>query len=239
MDKARILQEIKRTANNNGGQPLGVARFEAETGIAQSDWHGKYWARWGDALIEAGYSPNVMRSAYDDTWVIEQLIKFIRELGRFPVKAELQIKTRNDREFPSVGVFRRLGKKAELASKVVEYCEERNGYEDILAICQSLVQPRELVTQQETKDEFEIGFVYLMKSGKYYKIGHTNAVGRREYELAIKLPEEIVTVHAIKTDDPVGIEAYWHNRFAKKRLKGEWFDLNSADIKAFKRRKFM
>jgi hypothetical protein len=31
------------------------------------------------------------------------------------------------------------------------------------------------------------GFVYLMKSGKHYKIGRSNAVGRREYELVERI----------------------------------------------------
>ena len=78
-----------------------------------------------------------------------------------------------------------------------------------------------------------------MKSGRYYKIGRSNAVGRREYELAIQLPEKVTTVHTIKTDDPVGIEAYWHKRFQDKRKRGEWFELSTEDVQAFKRRKFM
>ena len=47
-----------------------------------------------------------------------------------------------------------------------------------------------------------------MKSGRYYKVGRSNAVGRRERELAIQLPEKANVVHSIKTDDPAGIESY-------------------------------
>ena len=78
-----------------------------------------------------------------------------------------------------------------------------------------------------------------MKHGKFYKIGRSNSSGRRNYELKIQMPEQVSLIHEIKTDDPVGIEEYWHKRFESKRKSGEWFELNSSDIKTFKRRKFM
>jgi hypothetical protein len=43
-----------------------------------------------------------------------------------------------------------------------------------------------------------------MKSGRYYKIGRSNTAGRRECEVAIQMPEKLVTVPTIRTGDPQG-----------------------------------
>ena len=84
-----------------------------------------------------------------------------------------------------------------------------------------------------------LGYVYLLKMGKAYKIGHSNSPGRRAYEIGTKGPSRVDKVHEISTDDPRGIEEYWHKRFDHKRLEGEWFALDAQDVKAFRRRKFM
>ena len=110
----------------------------------------------------------------------------------------------------------------------------------MIKICNEVIATFKEKDEDDSKEtDLQFGFVYLMKSGHYYKIGRSNFVERRNYELGTKLPEDLKIIHKIKTDDPGGIEAYWHNRFEVKRKKGEWFDLSPGDVKAFKRRKFM
>ncbi|MGH8246434.1 MAG: hypothetical protein ACREUU_08375 [Gammaproteobacteria bacterium] len=71
--KSHILAETRRTALKNGGKPLGIARFHAETGIKSSDWRGKLWARWSDALVEAGFQPNLLQGPRDGEELLEKL----------------------------------------------------------------------------------------------------------------------------------------------------------------------
>jgi hypothetical protein len=184
MDKQRILNEIKWTAEANGGTPLGTARFLRETGIKDSDWRGKIWPRWGDALREAGFQPNMLQTAYSEGVLIEKFIGFARELGRLPVATEIKMKARGDDSFPWHNTFARFGSKREFVAKILEYCGDRPGYEDIAALCAPVVArlagrrksddtTEELATDSaaSTKE----GYVYmgLLKLGreKRYKIG--------------------------------------------------------------------
>ena len=238
MDKGYIISEIKRTATENNGIAFGCDRFASKTGIKNSDWEGRYWVRWSDALEEAGFAPNKFQRAHPNDLLLDKLSLFIREIGHFPIRAELKMKRHKDPTFPSYTTFDRWGGKQKLVKKVIAHCEKRD-WKDIINICKSVLLDTDETSDSDKKEEGIFGEVYLGKSGRYYKIGRTNSSGRRGYELAIQLPEKIDILHVIKTDDPIGIEAYWHNRFADKRVKGEWFNLGPQDITSFKRRKFM
>jgi hypothetical protein len=239
MEKQGILEEIKRTAKANGGNPLGRERFYRETGINESDWLGKHWARWSDAVRESGLEPNRMQEARDEDELIEKFIQLMRELGKFPTSNEVKLKAHNTPGFPWPTTFDRFGSKQDFAVRIHEHCKDREGYNDIAAVCAPHAGRAKVSPRNEVEAEAEFGFVYLMKSGRSYKIGRTGHVGGRERDLSIQLPDKINTVHSIRTDDPAGIEAYWHKRFESKRKNGEWFDLSSTDVTAFKRRKFM
>jgi hypothetical protein len=238
MNKEHILSEIRRTAKANGGVALGWKRFEAESGIRYFDWFGRFWTRWGDAVREAGFEPNRMNEAYDKSLLVEKLILLTRALGRVPVPGDLLIAKRNDPTFPSKNVFERLGPKAQRASQVIAFCEANPRNDDVAALWRG-VATAELSTETEEADSSTpaVGYVYLLKHGsrREYKIGRTNNPLRREGEVGIQLPEKLQPVHYIKTDDPAGVEAYWHTRFASKRKDGEWFALTSEDVRAFKR----
>ena len=241
MNKDYILKEIDRTAKANNGLPLGMERFAKETGIRRQDWWGKYWTKWSDAIIEAGYLPNQMQSAYDSNSVIEKVISLIREIGKFPTVGEYRLKAFNTKGFPSHSTIReRLGTQSEVVLKIINYCEFHPGYADVIELCKKIQNTLSTEPSISSKEpEINYGYTYLMKSGRFYKIGCSDNVERRNYDLGIKLPESIEIIHKIRTDDPVGLETYWHNRFRDKRKQGEWFDLTKDDISAFKRRKFM
>jgi len=239
--KKHILSEIKRTAEENDGKPLGTMRFEKETGIKYSDWWGKYWSRWSDAVSEAGYIPNKKISAYDDDFLFQKLVELITELGTFPTTPQIRLKAHQNKDFPNQKTFAtHFGGKFELVQAVLRYCETHDVDERVVEACRvanaksARQQPREVPEEQS-----EFGFVYLMKSGRHFKIGRSSSAERREYELKTQLPEKLQLVHKIPTDDPVGIERYWHDRFKDKRKGGEWFELSHSDVKAFRRRNFM
>ena len=236
--KEHILEQIRRTTTDNGGQPPGQRRFHVATGIRQSDWLGKYWLRWSDALTEAGFTPNQKNAAFSDTFILRQYADLARELGHLPLKSELLLRANRDPSFPAYNTFLKFGPRTVLHARLAEWAAS-NGYADVAAICAVAKAPKQHEDLPAHTSIAAVGWVYLLKSGRYYKIGHSNSVGRREREIAIQMPENAVVVHEISTDDPKGIEQYWHRRFSEKRARGEWFSLAASDVDAFKRRKFM
>lgn len=240
MTKEEILREIRRTADENAGVPLGKQRFFAETGIRESDWVGRWWTRWSDAVREAGREPQTLNKALPDGVVLDAAILIVRQLGHFPTAAEIRMACTNNADLPSHNTFRRFGGIGGLREKLVSYCLDR-GESDVLSLFSPGGAPRWAGQSalEPPAPELADGFVYLLKSGRHYKIGKALSVDQRKRQLDIQLPERAEIVHRIKTDDPLGIESYWHRRFAAKRLNGEWFSLTAEDVKTFRRRRFM
>ncbi|MDP1956479.1 MAG: GIY-YIG nuclease family protein [Polaromonas sp.] len=241
LTKDDVLREIRRIAAENGGVAPGRIAFFDATGIRESDWSGRWWTTWGAAVREAGLEPQRLNPRLDDELVLAAAAGIVRKLGRFPTSAEIRFESNADAALPSHNTFRRFSGLGGLRSRLREFAAE-HGLSDVAAAIPD--QPGEAVTAVAVLDGegaqvLAEGFVYLIKSGRHFKIGKANSVEARHRQLKIQLPQAAEVVHRIKTDDPYGIESYWHRRFADKRLNGEWFTLSAEDVKAFRRRKFM
>ena len=233
-----ILNEIRRLTELNGGQPPGQIAFARETGIADHLWLGKMWARWSDALSAAGFEPNRKTERLDSETILSQIIEACRHYGHVPTKAELELYRSCQPNLPSSNaIARHFGRRADLILALAKRATEDGTCADIAMMLPENPQPSPL-PQRAGLSKTQEGFVYLFKSGDFYKIGRSDDLERRMKEIRIKLPEKLTPIHSIRTDDPAGIEAYWHRRFADKRANGEWFKLTSLDISAFKKRKY-
>lgn len=231
----RIISEIRRLTAEGGGQPPGRRTFERDTGIRYTDWYGIYWARWGDALVEAGFAANDYQAKLDGGFVLQKVAEAYRHYGRVATHGELRMRRQTDGEFPSHGTLdKHFPTKSALLTALRAWLSDRPEFQDVAA----MLPEAPTIEPAPRAAKLKEGSVYLIQSGPNYKIGRSDELERRVKEIRIALPDAATLVHTITTDDPPGIEAYWHRRFAEKRANGEWFKLARADVLAFKRRKF-
>jgi hypothetical protein len=218
-----------------GGKPIGEGIFTRETGISRYYWQGGYWRSWNAFQADAGYDPNRPTQKIPDDVLLRSFAELALERNEIPTQADLSLKKKLDASFPAKSTFRRWGNLDTLLDKVAKYCEGKEEFAPVIELLRQGVSSN----LDHRLDSFRVtGFVYLLRSGKNYKLGYTNAIGRRLRELAIQLPQKPDTVHVIETDDPGGIEQYWQRRWAEKRQGGEWFTLTPEDVRAFKKRRF-
>lgn len=220
----------------NGGQAPGQKLFAKETGIAEHQWRGRFLARWGDALTEAGFQPNDWTGRSDANVILSGMIAACRHYGRVPTNSELEMLRRTDPSVPHPKVIQNnFGRRSEMISALAKHIETDMALSDVAAMLPK--QHNDALQPQPSAKQVE-GFVYLIKSGDSYKIGRNDDAERRFKQITIALPDKAELFHTIRTDDPPGIEAYWHRRFADRRANGEWFKLTSQDVAAFKKRRF-
>jgi hypothetical protein len=240
MNRETILDEIRRAAKLTPDGKIGQISFAKISGISEGVWRDKYWTSWTQAVEEAGCKPGDKSISFSEESLLAALADLVRVYQRFPTQAEIKIQKTRDADFPSYGVFDKLGAKESKIDKLRQFAKKAVTYQDILGFLPENASRSEAAEcEDDSSSPRADGHVYMLKLSKHYKIGHTSSVPRRHRQVNLELPEKTDVVHVIATDDPEGIEAYWHRRFASKNTNGEWFALNAEDIRAFKRRKFM
>jgi excisionase family DNA binding protein len=81
------------------------------------------------------------------------------------------------------------------------------------------------------RDLEDVKCVYVIRFREFFKIGCTQNIRNRLAEISIGLPEEPEIFTIIQCDDHFKVEKQLHNAFANKRVRGEWFALDSSDLK--------
>ncbi|MBB5571763.1 MULTISPECIES: GIY-YIG nuclease family protein [Rhizobium] len=232
--KQDILLKIRQVAATNGGKPPGVARFEATTGVKRHAWQGKIWRNWSDAVVEAGFTPNELQGAWRAEEILRIVADIAKALGKFPTSNDLKYELHQRPNSPDAKTVLAKWNMSDLAFALAEYAD-RQGENEVSVYARAYAPRQRNRDDDAEKADNSLGYVYMQRHGTDYKIGYTTSLNKRGRQIQIELPQEIELIHSILTDDPTGVEAYWHKRFAAKRTRGEWFRLTKADVTAFKR----
>jgi len=183
-------------------------------------------------VAEAGLPANRRQERFASDAVLSKVAELCLALQKVPTYSEMRMRRQVDPAFPNEKtVAKHFGSMGQLV-KVLRDLSREPAFNELARILPPVSEP--VAATKASSD----GFVYLLKSGEHYKIGRSQNLERRVREISIALPESTSIEHAIRTDDPAGIEAYWHRRFADRRANGEWFRLSRHDVRAFRRRTF-
>jgi hypothetical protein len=240
MTRDQILQAIRVSAAEIGRVP-GARAFHSTTGISRTDLWNAGFARYSEAVEAAGLAANKLQGARDSNEMLSTIALLTRELGRFPTISDLKAARAGSPTIPSYEAYFRLGGQSysRVPDLLLRFCKSDENYGDVAEILSKSTQSSSGSRPASGKPSARVkGYVYLAKHGQDYKIGRSNDVARRRREIALLLPQELEHVHVIETDDPEGIERYWHQRFSDRRIRGEWFRLDHDDVAAFKRRRY-
>ena len=81
-------------------------------------------------------------------------------------------------------------------------------------------------------DKELIAWVYIIKAPpkEVYKIGYTRDVETRLKDLQVANANELEIVHMFETEKALLAEQLLHKLFENKRVRGEWYQLDSFDI---------
>ena len=103
--------------------------------------------------------------------------------------------------------------------------------QDVETMIDRLTNPRKYHVEPQPKEARKSpGYVYLLHSEHGYKIGKSKRPNERQVEIGTKLPFEVERIGLIETDDMKKLELSLHQRYADKRLNGEWFNLDQEDV---------
>src|SRR5258706_1626921 len=122
LTKQEIIKELQRYTKENSGKTPSQKMFHENTDVGIYD-RMKFWPNYGELVLEAGLTPNEFdKTKYSHKQLCSIFIKVIREKGKWPTRAILDVKHHNDHNFPDSSTFySKLGLTSKLAQSILEY----------------------------------------------------------------------------------------------------------------------
>src|SRR5690242_1691862 len=89
--RAQIVEQIRDIAAETGGAPPELRQFEKMSGIRRHRFIGSIWARWPDALQEAGLRPKGAKGRLRNEDMLVAFARLARSLGRVPTVNDVKV----------------------------------------------------------------------------------------------------------------------------------------------------
>lgn len=124
------------------------------------------------------------------------------------------------------------GQGVEISDSAESQSVEQSYNDDTLSIgtiaSEDLRKFRRYDTSESKSDQD--GYIYVLRSGKFFKIGKTVDPHGRFMQISPVMPEKVELVFLFYSPTMNTAEATLHDRFNAKRVNGEWFVLDRDDI---------
>jgi hypothetical protein len=198
-------------------------------GVGNKTWHVSYGIFKGPGSVCIPIDQLEGMSAEQIGWAVLDLLEEARSAEAFEIASHCMFQHAFD-GMPSDTLFE--------WHKILY--KHRNQHEHLadalLAVSEEIYQRSAGVIKRarQRKRKKLSGFVYLLQSGPYYKIGVSTQVDERIKQLSTQPPFDIELLHTIQTDDMYGLEKKLHADYDSKRKNGEWFELDQADVEYIK-----
>ncbi len=235
--KEEIIRKYKDMVAICDGRLVGCRLFVKYAKLPYSYWRGgNYWKSWSEFQAECGFIPTPPNKRITEGYILQRYAELVMELKKLPSQADFIVRRKSDSSFPERQNFRRLGLRDEKLVRLAAHCEGKPEFAFVLELIRRHYEKKAIAHPYRPGNDK--GFVYLDRQGECYRLGRVEPAGGRLMATGLLLAQRPETVHAIRTDDPEGIERYWRYRFRLRRHGRNCFQLSDGDVADFKHRRY-
>ena len=183
MDKPQITRRLTQLASERGGH-IAFRAFIAATGLSERWLRDQPWFQgWNALLKEVGLETKSFKvDRTPPETIAEAVAELITRSGKWPTEDELRREKAQNASFPSATIISPMRKTGELARLIVELGVVRPGF---AAAAEIAAKHQVHAPDAVGVDERVKGYVYMLRSGRSYKIGKSVDPSRGSVRISV------------------------------------------------------